>query len=107
MYPFILIKLRILWFYPGVFNQEYFTVFAGLWRQKNDQKVPKKCQVYKIQEKNDKLKELNVTVYGSINLRTDGKRCIIAQKLEKGGGNKVWDIYKLEKNNIGRFKYVP
>ena len=60
-----------------------------------------------IQEKNDKLKERNVTVYGSINLRTDGERCIIAQKLEKGGGSKVWDIYKLEKNNVGRFKYVP
>ena len=59
------------------------------------------------QEKNEKLKERNVTVYGSINLRTDGERCIIAQKLEKGGGSKVWDIYKLEKNNIGRFKYVP
>jgi beta-lactamase superfamily II metal-dependent hydrolase len=63
--------------------------------------------INKIQEKNDKLKERNVTVYGSINLRTDGERCIIAQKLEKGGGSKVWDIYKLEKNNIGRFKYVP
>ena len=63
--------------------------------------------INKIQEKNDKLKERNVTVYGSINLRTDGERCIIAQKLEKGGGSKVWDLYKLEKSNIGRFKYVP
>ena len=61
----------------------------------------------KIQEKKEKLKERNVTVYGSINLRTDGHRCIIAQKLEKGGKSKVWDIYKLEKNNLGQFKYVP
>tara|TARA_R110002020_G_scaffold91560_3_gene222470 strand:+ start:87471 stop:88979 length:1509 start_codon:yes stop_codon:yes gene_type:complete len=61
----------------------------------------------KIKEKNDKLKERNVTVYGSINVRTDGRRCIIAQKLEKGGKSKVWDIYRLEKDQTGQFRYVP
>ena len=60
----------------------------------------------KKQEKIEKLKERNVTVYGSINVRTDGERCIIAQKLEKGGKGRRWDIHRLEKNKEGNFEYV-
>ncbi len=62
-----------------------------------------------IQEKIDDLYESllrrNVTVYGAINVRTDGEKCIIAQKLEKGSGGKRWDIYKIEKGRNGKFKY--
>lgn len=59
----------------------------------------------KLQEEYDLLQKRNVTVYGAINVRTDGERCIIAQKLEKGKGGKRWDIYKLTKGANGKFKY--
>ncbi len=37
----------------------------------------------------------SVAVYGAINLRTDGDRVVIAQKIERPGGkDKKWDIYK-------------
>ncbi len=45
-----------------------------------------------------KKKERIVTVYGMINVRTDGEKAIIAQKLEKPGASKSWDIHKLEWN---------
>jgi len=38
----------------------------------------------------------SVSVYGAINLRTDGERIVLAQKLEKKRGNTEWDIYRLE-----------
>lgn len=42
--------------------------------------------------------ERTVTVYGMINVRTDGERVIIAQKLEKPAANRGWDIHPLEWN---------
>ena len=39
----------------------------------------------------------SIDVYGAINLRTDGKRILMAQKLERKRGNVEWDIYRLEK----------
>ncbi|WP_435182337.1 ComEC/Rec2 family competence protein [Cellulophaga omnivescoria] len=43
-------------------------------------------------------KEINsfLTKYGMINLRTDGERMIIAQKLERNAGHSKWDIHKLK-----------
>jgi len=59
----------------------------------------------------DKLLERNVTVYGSINLRTDGKRAILAYKLERerryGMALVKWDIYRLERKGQGPFVYMP
>jgi beta-lactamase superfamily II metal-dependent hydrolase len=40
-------------------------------------------------------KERVVTVYGMINVRTDGKKVIIAQKLEKAAPRGTWDIHEL------------
>ena len=40
----------------------------------------------------------SVDVYGAINLRTDGKRIVMAQKLERKRGDSEWDIYQLEKS---------
>ena len=48
-------------------------------------------------EKEEKL-ERTVTVYGMINVRTDGEKVIIAQKLEKPASGRNWDIHKLEWN---------
>ena len=39
----------------------------------------------------------SVDVYGAINLRTDGKRIVMAQKLERKRGDTEWDVYQLEK----------
>jgi beta-lactamase superfamily II metal-dependent hydrolase len=58
----------------------------------------------------DKLLERNVTVYGSINLRTDGKRAILAYKLERerryGTALTKWDVYRLEREGQGPFVYA-
>ncbi len=44
----------------------------------------------------NKKKERVVTVYGMINVRTDGEKVIIAQKLERKAAGRNWDIHKLE-----------
>ncbi|UII31341.1 hypothetical protein LVD17_23905 [Fulvivirga ulvae] len=52
-------------------------------------------------------KNLNsyLTKYGMINLRTDGSKMIIAQKLEKQASYGKWDIHKLEySQSSGRFE---
>ena len=58
----------------------------------------------------DELKKRNVTVYGAINLRSDGKRVVMAYRLEKDrlSGSRLteWDIYRLETNENGRLEYV-
>ncbi|HOY41355.1 MAG TPA: hypothetical protein PLX60_05800 [Chitinophagales bacterium] len=51
-------------------------------------------------------KERVVVVYGMINVRTDGDKVIIAQKLERKAASKNWDIHKLEWNNkTNEFEY--
>lgn len=53
-------------------------------------------------------KERVVTLYGMINVRTDGKRVIIAQKLEKTAARGAWDIHKLVWNpTLQEFEYKP
>ena len=50
--------------------------------------------------------ERTVTVYGMINVRTDGEKVIIAQKLEQPASGRNWDIHKLEWNEkTGEFEY--
>jgi len=46
----------------------------------------------------EKAKERVVTVYGMINLRTDGEKVIIAQKLERPRGKQTWDIHQFHYN---------
>lgn len=55
--------------------------------------------------KKDKIRA--VTVYGMINIRTDGTNTIIAQKLEREKDGKKWDIHKIawDKDKKG-FRYV-
>ena len=56
------------------------------------------------QQKNERV----VTVYGMINVRTDGNKVIFAQKLERKATNGyTWDIHKLEWNKEkGEFELV-
>jgi hypothetical protein len=60
----------------------------------------------KIQKRLEKS-ERTVTFYGLINLRTDGKRVLLAQKLEKPVSRGEWDIYRLEPDKEGQLHYVP
>ena len=44
----------------------------------------------------------SVAVYGTVQLRTDGKRIVMAQKLESPRGNdQKWDVYRLERQGTG------
>ncbi len=53
-----------------------------------------------------KKKERVITVYGMINVRTDGEKVIIAQKLERPSSGRNWDIHKLEWNKKSKeFEY--
>ena len=62
----------------------------------------------------DRLTDRNVTTYGAINLRTDGRRAVMAYRLEKPGTGKSggkrtltrWDIYRLEPAAGGLLAYV-
>lgn len=55
----------------------------------------------------DKI-ERSVAVYGMINLRTDGTKVIIAQKLEapRGSTRQEWDVHALEPDPSGTLRYV-
>ena len=55
----------------------------------------------------EKKKERVVTVYGMINVRTDGNKVIIAQKLESAAVGRNWDVHKLEWNEkTKQFDYL-
>lgn len=54
----------------------------------------------------DLAKQRVVTVYGMINLRTDGEKIIIAQKLERKADKRGWDIHKMEwDDELKSFEY--
>ena len=52
--------------------------------------------------------ERSVAVYGLINLRTDGVRAILAQKLERPRAptKEEWDVHRLEPDGNGAVQYV-
>jgi beta-lactamase superfamily II metal-dependent hydrolase len=47
----------------------------------------------------------SVAVYGSIYLRTDGEKVVMAQKLERPKKSQNWDLYKLESEGLGGLRY--
>ena len=59
-----------------------------------------------IDEVSDELTKRNVTVYGAINLRSDGRRAVLAYMLEQPKRGKRWDIYRLERVGNGPFTFV-
>lgn len=60
------------------------------------------AKIHKLLEKIERT----VSVYGLINLRTDGKNVVIAQKLEKAAPRGEWDIYTLVSDSSGELKLV-
>lgn len=77
---------------------------------KESRKATTKAEEERLRKRADKLKkqlDRSVAVYGAINVRTDGDRVVIAQKLEATRGkNKEWDIYQLERDESGQLVYV-
>jgi beta-lactamase superfamily II metal-dependent hydrolase len=68
-----------------------------------DTEIIKKLNTRKLKQ-NVKINSF-VTKYGMINLRTDGKRMIIAQKYEKPANSGKWDVHKLEySSSTNRFE---
>lgn len=54
----------------------------------------------------DEVFKRNVGVYGAINLRTDGRRAVIAFRKEKAKGISRWFYYELERDPEGTFQVV-
>lgn len=64
----------------------------------------------KLKAKAEKFKaqlDRSVATYGAINLRTDGKKVVVAQKIEQARGkNKEWDGYQFEPKQDGTLAFV-
>jgi beta-lactamase superfamily II metal-dependent hydrolase len=60
------------------------------------------AKIQKLLQKIDRT----VSVYGLINLRTDGTKVILAQKLEQPAPRGEWDIYRLEPNDQGQLEFA-
>lgn len=55
----------------------------------------------------EQAKRRNVTVYGSINLRSDGRKVVLAYMLEKPSDSRRWDVYPLETDRLtGKLSYL-
>ncbi len=66
----------------------------------------KKKPIQKKLDKEISKLERSIAVYGMISLRTDGKKVIIAQKLERARSKaNKWDIHQLEPGPDGRLRY--
>jgi beta-lactamase superfamily II metal-dependent hydrolase len=49
----------------------------------------------------------SIAVYGAINLRTDGDKVVLAQRLERASSKrKKWDIYLLEEDKNGVLRFI-
>jgi hypothetical protein len=59
----------------------------------------------------EELLKRNVTTYGAINLRTDGRKAVVAYMLEQArvskNGLTKWDIYPLERRGNGPLEFQP
>ena len=70
-------------------------------------KKTKKKEEQKEELSAQKKKERVVTVYGMINVRTDGEKVVIAQKLEAKASGRSWDKHMLVwKEDKQQFEYV-
>ncbi len=67
--------------------------------------VKKEALLKQAEEKLKLSKKRNVTVYGAINLRSDGDKVVLAYMLEKSSKNRRWDVYTLESTSGGALQY--
>lgn len=66
-----------------------------------EEKKKLEAELAELEKKTDR----SVVVYGSIHLRTDGKKVVMAQKLEQQSKGKKWDLYRLEPEGQGGLRY--
>ncbi|MCI0572063.1 MAG: MBL fold metallo-hydrolase [Myxococcaceae bacterium] len=61
----------------------------------------------RVQRKLEALLDMDrsISVYGAINLRTDGKRVVMAYRLERERNGSRWDLYRLEPGAGGELEY--
>lgn len=59
----------------------------------------------KAEQKFELDRKRNVTVYGAINVRTDGEKVVLAYMLEKPSNSRRWDVYTLESIAGGALQY--
>jgi beta-lactamase superfamily II metal-dependent hydrolase len=76
-------------------------------------KIDKETDLTKKEKLKKKLEDLintidrTVTVYGMINLRSDGEKVVIAQRLEAKAARGDWDYCVLKSNSNGVLEFVP
>lgn len=75
-------------------------------RLRNATTDAERTRIEKAHEKELQKIERSVAVYGAVNVRTDGRQVVIAQKLERPRGTSKWDIYRLERQGNGPLAYV-
>ena len=69
-----------------------------------DERAALELKIRTLEERN---KTNNVTVYGSINLRSDGRKVVLAYMLEKPSASRRWDVYPLETDPAsGKLAYL-
>ena len=88
---------------PNALRKEIKDLFLLREKAENDEV---KAQLDKKIEKLLENVDRTVTVYGLINVRTDGKRVVIAQKLESPAPRGEWDLHQLEPDANGHLHYV-
>ena len=90
--------------------QEKLINLAGEIDEAPDKTAKDRKRKASLQNRFDKLVksiERSVAVFGAINIRTDGHKVVIAQKLERPRSKaKKWDIYCLEPRGKGPLRYI-
>ena len=89
--------------HPYLFRQEIRNLAKEL--DLAEKESEKEAIRKKLEKKMQEL-ERSIAVYGMINVRTDGEKAMVAQKLERPRSNaEKWDIYELEPGADGRLSY--
>lgn len=89
--------------HPYLFRQEIRDLAKQLDMAETE---PDKEAIRKKLEKKMAQLERSIAVYGMINVRTDGEKAIVAQKLERPRSKaEKWDIYELVPGPDGRLTY--
>jgi beta-lactamase superfamily II metal-dependent hydrolase len=92
--------------YPYKFRRELadiFNEYAEAFKAENEAKAEKARKKF-----DKKLLDIvrSISVYGAINVRTDGEKALIAYMLEVPKASKKWDLYKLEPGGNGELEFV-
>lgn len=88
---------------PFVFRQKLDAAYAELRAAAGDAAIAKARK--KVDDLLVKI-ERSVAVYGAISLRSDGRRIVMAQKIERPDGVQgAWDLYRIEPDAAGVLRY--